>query len=151
MEPEGESTFAIEAEDVAGNRVVQEIKVVFDKTPPATSLSLAGGTDAKGIAKIMLGAQDANLQSATLSIGERKVVNVTGMTEYEIDTTELPDGKYELRLAAVDKAGNEGMTTTTMTVSNTTPQIMSASLIGIVAGAGIASAAWFFMGRRRRV
>jgi hypothetical protein len=151
IEPDGESVFAIEAEDVAGNKVVQEIKVVFDKMPPAMSLSLAGGTDVKGTARIMLGAQDANLQSATLSIGERKIVNVTGMTEYELDTTELSDGKYELKLAAVDKAGNEGVTSAMITVSNTAPQIMSASLIGVVAGAGIASAVWFFIGRRRRV
>lgn len=63
------------------------------------------------------------------------------MTEYELDTAQLPDGLYELRLIAHDVAGNEGAISTIMVVSNTAPQMMSASLLGLVAGAVITSAA----------
>jgi hypothetical protein len=48
---------------------------------------------------------------------------------------------YELRLIAHDVAGNEGAISTIMVVSNTAPQMMSASLLGLVAGAVITSAA----------
>lgn len=63
------------------------------------------------------------------------------MTEYELDTAQLPDGPYELRLIAHDVAGNESAISTIMVVSNTAPQMMSASLLGLVAGAVITSAA----------
>lgn len=63
------------------------------------------------------------------------------MTEYELDTAQLPDGPCELRLITHDVAGNEGAISTIMVVSNTAPQMMSASLLGLVAGAVITSAA----------
>jgi hypothetical protein len=55
--------------------------------------------------------------------------------------TAAADGPYELRLIAHDVAGNEGAISTIMVVSNTAPQMMSASLLGLVAGAVITSAA----------
>ena len=63
------------------------------------------------------------------------------MTEYELDTAQLPDSPYELRLIAHDVAGNEGAISTIMVVSNTAPQMMSANLLGLAAGAVITSAA----------
>jgi hypothetical protein len=148
--PEGSYLFSIAAKDVPGNNVTRNIELVVDRSPPTASLSLAGSSDVRGIAKVMLGAQDLNLSYMTLKIGDRKSVNVTGMSEYDLDTTELPDGKYELKLVAADAAGNEGTTITPIVVSNTMPVIMSAALIGLVGGAGIASVVWFFMARRRR-
>jgi hypothetical protein len=148
--PEGSYLFSIAAKDVPGNNVTRNVELVIDRAPPTTSLSLDGSSDVRGMARIMLGAQDPNLSYVTLKIGDRKSVNVTGMGEYDLDTTELPDGKYELKLVAADAAGNEGTSTTPIVVSNTMPVIMSATLIGLAGGAGIASVVWFFMARRRR-
>jgi hypothetical protein len=73
------------------------------------------------------------------------------MEEYAFDTTELPDGRYPIRLVAADAAGNENTATTEISVSNVAPLIMSVGLIGLAAGGGIASAVWFMVTRRRRV
>ncbi|HEX2615304.1 MAG TPA: hypothetical protein VHL10_07410, partial [Nitrososphaera sp.] len=148
--PEGSYLFSITAKDVPGNNVTRNVELVVDRAPPTTSLSLAGSSDVRGTARVMLGAQDPNLSYVTLKVGDRKSVNVTGMSEYDLDTTELPDGKYELKLVAADAAGNEGTTITPIVVSNTMPVIMSAAMMGLAGGAGIASVVWFFMARRRR-
>jgi hypothetical protein len=103
----------------------------------------------RGVATIVLGADDPNIQSMTLQVGDRKTLNVTGMSEYKLDTTELPDGQYELRLVATDIAGNEAATSTPITVANNAPLIMSAILAGVAAGGGIASVAWYVFARRR--
>jgi hypothetical protein len=70
------------------------------------------------------------------------------MSEYELDTTDLPDGDYELELVATDIAGNEAVTSTPIVVANDAPQIMLAIIAGLAAG-GIASVAWFIFARRR--
>ncbi|MGH9991452.1 MAG: hypothetical protein ACREAZ_02260, partial [Nitrososphaera sp.] len=85
-----------------------------------------------------------------LVIEGRKTVNVTGMNEYELDTTEMPDGKYSIKLVAADHAGNENTAMGEIIVSNVAPQILIAALLGLAAGGGIASAAWLAITRRRR-
>jgi hypothetical protein len=148
---EGSYPFSITAYDVSGNGVTRSMEVVIDRTPPATSLSFDGVNpqDMRGVATIVLGADDPNIQSMTLQVGDRKTLNVTGMSEYKLDTTELPDGQYELRLVATDIAGNEAATSTPITVANNAPLIMSAILAGVAAGGGIASVAWYVFARRR--
>src|SRR6185503_3043240 len=116
--PEGSYLFSITAKDVPGNKVTRNIELVVDRSPPTPSLSLAGSSDVRGTARIMLGAQDPNLSYVTLKVGDRKSMNVTGMSEYDLDTTELPDGKYELKLVAADAAGNQGTTSAPIVVSN---------------------------------
>jgi len=149
---EGSYEFLITAQDIPGNSVTRNIWLEVDRTPPALSLSLAEDVntqDLRGLAKLMLGAKDPNIQSMTLQVGDRKSLNVTGMHEYELDTTELPDGKYELKLVVIDKAGNEGAISTPITVANNAPQIMLTIIICLAAGGGIASVAWFVFARRR--
>jgi hypothetical protein len=148
--PEGSYLFSITAKDIPGNNVTRNVELVVDKSPPTTSLSLAGSSDGRGITKVMFEAQDPDLSYVTLKVGDTKSVNVTGMSEYDLDTTELPDGKYDLKLVATDAAGNEGTTITPIVVSNTVPATMSAAVIGLGGGAGIASVFWFIIVRRRR-
>jgi hypothetical protein len=149
--PEGEYLYTLDVQDIAGNRVAQDIKVVIDRTPPATSLSFvnANPQDLRGMATVVLRATDPNIRSMTLQVGDRKSMDVTGMSQYQLDTTELPDGEYELKLVATDIAGNEGTISMPIIVANAAPQIMSAILVGLAAGGGIASVAWFVFTRRR--
>ncbi len=150
--PEGEYLYTIDVQDVAGNRVVQDIRVVIDRTPPATSLSFinANPQDLRDMVTVVLGTDDPNIRSVTLQVGDRKSIDVTGMPEYQLDTTELPDGEYELKLVATDIAGNEGTISMPIIVANAAPRIMSAILVGLAAGGGIASVAWFIIFTRRR-
>jgi hypothetical protein len=116
------------------------------------SLSLAddiNNQDLRGLVGIVLGAKDPNIQSMYLHVGDRKSLNVTGLTEYKLDTTELPDGAYELKLLASDIAGNEAAVSTPITVANNGPQIMLTILLGLGAGGGIASIAWFIYSKRK--
>jgi hypothetical protein len=148
--PEGSYLFSITAKDNAGNNVTRNVELVVDRTPPILSLSPSSSSDVRGIARIMLGARDPNLSYVTLQVGDRKTVNVTGMSEYNLDTTELPDGKYELMLAAADSAGNQGAASSSIVVSNVMPTITSTAIMGLAGGAGIASVVWFFVTRLRR-
>jgi subtilase family protein len=149
---EGSYEFLINAHDTPGNSASHRVWLEVDRTPPEMSLHLEDGTNAqdlRGLAKIALGAEDLNIQSTILQVGERKSVNVTRMTEYELDTEELPDGQYELKLLSTDMAGNEAAVSTTITVANNAPQIMWAILISLAAGGGIASLAWFVFVKRK--
>ncbi len=148
---EGTYEFFIEARDIPGNNATRSVAIIVDRTPPEVSLSIAGGSSTvSGPAKVIIDAEDANLQSLMLEIGDRRSINVTGMEEYALDTTELPDGKYPIKLVAADAAGNENTATAEISVSNVAPLIMSVGLIGLAAGGGIASAVWFMVTRRRR-
>ena len=148
---EGVNSYSFEGEDASGNHAKREIEVIVDTAKPAPSLSFSNANpqDLRDTARVVLGAGDPNVQSMSLRVGDRKNINVTGMAEYQLDTTEIPDGSYELKLVATDIAGNEGTTMMLITVANAAPQIMSAILIGLAAGGGIASVAWFVFSRRR--
>lgn len=148
---DGAYEFSIFARDIPGNNATRNVAILIDRSDPTAWLSVAGGgSDVKGPARIILDAQDANLQKATLLIDDRKSIDVTGMTEYQLDTSELADGKHLLTLLAIDAAGNENTATIELATSNVAPQLMSAGLIGLAAGGGIASAVWLSMARRRR-
>jgi hypothetical protein len=148
---EGSYEFSITARDIPGNNATRNVAVIIDRTPPEVSLSIAGSSTVSGPARVFIDAKDANPGSMMLEIGDRRSINVTGMEEYAFDTTELPDGKYPIRLVAADAAGNENVVATEISVSNVAPLIMSVGLIGLAAGGGIASAVWFMVTRRRRV
>jgi hypothetical protein len=149
---EGTYEFLITAQDTPGNSAKYNVWLEVDRTPPTMSLSLAddiNNQDLRGLVGIVLGAKDPNIQSMYLHVGDRKSLNVTGLTEYKLDTTELPDGAYELKLLASDIAGNEAAVSTPITVANNGPQIMLTILLGLGAGGGIASIAWFIYSKRK--
>ncbi|MGI0025937.1 MAG: Ig-like domain-containing protein, partial [Nitrososphaera sp.] len=115
-------------------------------------LSAPSAFEARGPAKLTLEAADNNLRETILKIGDRRTVNVTGMSEYTFDTSELPDGQHTLTLVATDIAGNEGSASANINVANIAPQLTSSALLGLVAGGAIASGAWLVVlrGRRRK-
>lgn len=151
VELEGAHQYSFQGEDASENHVTRDIEVIVDTTLPAPSLSISNANpqDLRGSATVMLEAGDPNIQSMFLQVGDRKSLNVTGMSEYELDTSELPDGKYELKLVATDIAGNKATIATPIMVANNAPQITLAIVASLAAGGGIASVAWFVFARRR--
>jgi subtilisin family serine protease len=147
---EGSYPLSITAQDVSGNRVTRGLELIVDRTPPDASLSFtdAKPQDLRGSVTIVLSVDDTNLHSLALQVGDRKNTNVTGMPEYKLDTTELPDGKYELKLVATDIAGNEATVVTPIIVANNAPSITIAIIAGFAVGGMIASVAWFVFARR---
>jgi hypothetical protein len=148
---EGTLQHSIEGIDASGNHAIRDIEIIVDTTKPAPSLAFSNANpqDLRGMATVVLGAGDANIQSMLLQVGDREGMDVTGMSEYGLDTTSIPDGSYSLKLVSTDIAGNEATTVLPIVVANNAPQITAAIIIGIVAGGGIASVAWLVFGRRR--
>lgn len=146
---DGTYKLAILSIDKAGNRLTRNLSLIVDSVPPAAALAFAG-SDVSGTTTVGIDAQDANLKSAVLSIGH-KSIDVTGMTEYKLDTADLADGKYKATLTVLDKAGNVGTATADVVVANVTPMIGFAAIAGIAGGvAAGAAVAWFVASRRRR-
>jgi hypothetical protein len=141
---------SLSAKDVAGNKASRILQILVDRTPPNVTLAAPTGYEIRGPAKLTFSADDQNLKEAMLVIGDRRTVNVTGMKEYVLDTTELADGSHRLMVVAKDAAGNEGTATVDIAVSNVAPQLISSALIGLLAGGAIASGAWLIVLRRKR-
>ena len=147
---DGTYEFFIAAQDDAGNSANKTLQILVDKTHPVVTLSTPSAFELRGPAKLTLNSSDSNLKYAMLKIGEIRTVNVTGMSEYTLDTSELPDGQHTITLLATDMAGNEGSTTANINVSNFAPQLMSSALLGLLAGGAIASGAWLVILRSKR-
>jgi len=150
--PEGVYSYSFGGEDASRNHASRDIEVIVDTTLPAPSLSFSNANpqDLRGVATVVVGSGDPNIRSMLLQVGDRKSTNVTGMHEYQLDTTDLPDGKYELKLVATDVASNEATIITPITVANNAPHITAAIVAGLAAGGGIASVAWLVFARRGR-
>jgi hypothetical protein len=148
---EGPYQYSYEGKDASGNYAMRSIEVIVDITKPTPSLSFSNMNpqDLRGLATIVLGAGDPNIGSMLLEVGDRKKIDVTGMPEYMLDTTEIPDGNYDLKLVATDVAGNEATAILPIVVANNAPLITAAIIAGLAAGGGIASVAWFVFARRR--
>lgn len=145
---DGSYKFAILSTDKAGNRLSKSWTLTVDSVPPAAALAFSG-SDISGTATVGIAASDANLKSAILSIGH-KTVDVTGIKEYKLDTTDLADGKYKATLTVLDKAGNTGTATADVVVANVTPMIGFAAIAGVAGGvAAGAAVAWFAASSRR--
>jgi hypothetical protein len=149
---DGRYNFTVFAKDMAGNSGAKTVSVMVDKTQPTVSLAAPNSFELRGPAKLTLDASDRNLKEVLLKIGDRRTVDVTGMSEYTLDTSELPDGQHTLTLLAIDLAGNEGLATTNISVSNFAPQLTFSAILGLIAGGAIASGAWLAIlrGKRRK-
>jgi hypothetical protein len=147
---EGVYPYSLESKDASGNHVTRDIEVVVDTTEPAPSLSFSNSNpqDLRGLATVVLDAGDPNIHSMFLKVGDRTSMNVTGLSQYLLDTTEIPDGNYDLKLVATDIAGNEATVVLPILVANNAPQITAAIIAGLAAGGGIASIVWLVFGRR---
>lgn len=137
----------LRSDDVPGNRLVRTVPLVVDNTPPDARVSVNSGGQ-RGTIPIMLSVADDNPASAVLEVGNM-VVDVTGLEEYMLDTTFLPDGKHLVELTAVDAAGNTFVAASTLEVANVTPIIQITAALGIAGGvAAGAAVAWYVLKRR---
>ena len=144
---DGEYGFVLASGDLPGNRMARTMQLVVDNTPPDTAVRVGGG-DQRGTVTIALAVSDEHPTSAMLEVGNM-AVDVTGIKEYLLDTTFLPDGRHEVRLTAVDAVGNTSVASTTLAVANVTPVIQTAAVLGTAGGiAAGAAVAWFVLKRR---
>ena len=148
---DGTYEISVSAADAAGNNASKSLSLLVDRTLPNVTLVAPEGLELKGPAKLEISASDTNLKDVELVVGgSGRTINVTGMSEYMLDTSALPDGAHTLTLIGTDIAGNENTATTDISVSNLAPQLTSSALLGLVAGGAIASGAWLMVMHSRR-
>jgi hypothetical protein len=144
---DGVYELVLRSNDIPGNGLVHTVPLVVDNTPPDASVSVGSGGQ-RGTIPVALSVADANPASAVLEVGNM-VVDVTGLEEYMLDTTFLPDGKHLIELTAVDAAGNTSVAASTLEVANVAPVIQITAALGVAGGvAAGAAVAWFALKRR---
>lgn len=137
-----EYNVTIAAKDVAGNSASRSAAIIMDDRPPVLSLSVPSG-DTQGNTTIGIKASDdLALSDLQLDIGAIKTVDVTGLDSYSLDTRQLADGTYTIKLVGTDKAGNSATATQELRVLNVQPLIVQAELLSVISGLAIASAVW---------
>jgi len=120
---DGARTLTLSAVDAAGNTKEITVSVNVDNTPPTAVLtSPGGGAFRKGAVTSSFAATDANVATATLTIGTQSF-DVKSKTSQGIDTTALADGTYSLALTVTDLAGNSASSSLSVTVDNTAPAV----------------------------
>jgi len=105
---DGEHILTLMVLDKAGNRVDESVTLVMDNTKPDVNIVNSAeliGAELEGVVTIQFSSSDTNLEGVLLYIDET-VINVTGQSSYEWNTTEVGDGTHAIRLVAYDKAGN---------------------------------------------
>lgn len=122
---DGPHTWLISATDTAG-RTVQSLPLTLtiDNTNPVVALTTpANSAYVSGIVQITGSVTETNLASWTLSDGATTLQSdTTGSSVVNFSwNTAGKDGSHTLTLKAVDKAGNSGTTSVTVTVDNTAP------------------------------
>lgn len=110
---EGNYLLKVSAKDAEGNTSSREIGFVIDKTPPSIQVSgvAKGGAYNRDVAPVIT-VTDKNLQkSETLLNG----------VSYVSGTVISPEGRYELKITAIDKAGNQAGETVAFIIDKTRP------------------------------
>jgi sulfur transfer protein SufE len=106
--PDENCTITLTVTDKAGNTAVDTITFETDNTKPSVSITNSAelsGADLVGTLTIRFNSSDKNMERAVLYINET-VIDVTGQTSFEWNTTTVGDGMHLIRLVAYDKVGN---------------------------------------------
>jgi hypothetical protein len=125
---DGEHYIEARAEDNAGNVSTGTGYVKVDTLAPATAWSIDSGSWVRGKVTLKGVSSDAGsgIASVYLSFDGEEWKRIGGDAEwtYEWDTTQFPDGSYEILARADDAAGNEEHTASlTLKVDNTAPVV----------------------------
>ena len=112
--------------DKAGNEAKSSIYIysVSDtKDPVARIVRPLPGSHIRGMINISVFVHDRFLSVAELWLNDTLLESWTknGLYDYELNSTELQDGLYELRLLARDKSGNQEEFSALIVVDNTPP------------------------------
>ena len=118
---DGRHVIVLTATDVMGLQSSTSLPLIVDNTAPTLSiLSPRNNTVVSGILDVTFVALDPRLANASLIIDDRPL-NVTGETSFTLNTTELQDGIYTIKLLAFDLAGNDAETSITLIIDSAPP------------------------------
>jgi subtilisin family serine protease len=118
---DGRHVITLAATDVMRLQSSTSLPLIVDNTSPTLSiLSPRNNTVVPGIVDVTFVALDATLANASL-ITDDRAFDVTGETFFTLNTTELPDGVYTIKLSVFDSAGNDAETSITIIIDNTPP------------------------------
>ena len=136
---DGAYTAKLIARDNAGNQVDDLITILVDNTCPNVSIiSPLEGTKVAGATIINFTVEDAHM-SATLLFIDNMMINLTGDTVYEWNSSRIGDGSHEIRIVAIDQAGNIGDAYVTVSTINVQKAVeanrMRGMILGILIGA----------------
>jgi len=118
--------YKVSAVDYAGNIASLDVyayRVEDQYLPVAVFHTPQNGSFASKTVDVKFYVYDDNFREARLALDGVVLAswNQTGTHAHALDTTLLSDGVHELRLEAVDKAGNKAENTISITVDNTAP------------------------------
>jgi len=151
---DGTYTMTLTVTDIAANTATSSASVTVDNTAPTVTISSpAANANLRGATTITWAVTEANPDQVWLIIdGEQR--DVTAQTSYAWDTSSVGDGAHTVVVQAVDKAGNVGTSTATVTTDNVASAVSTGFtnglLIGLVAAAVGGLLIGWFIGRRRK-
>lgn len=120
---DGLHVIRLSAMDLLGNRAETSTSIIVDNTvPTATIISPQNGSYIANVINITFACYDENIQGAMLRIDSNQY-NVTGTTEFPLNTTSLIEGIHTITLTVTDRAGNSIQKTSTITIDNTPPVV----------------------------
>jgi hypothetical protein len=108
------------ARDAAGNEATASVTVNTDNTAPQKMLiTPIDGSIVSGPMLVQAVASDPNLASLSLFLnGVLFMTTASGSLTTTVQTTAIPDGALEVKIVALDLAGNFSTCTATVTVNN---------------------------------
>jgi len=121
---DGARTLTLTAVDKAGNSRTATLSLTIDNTAPSAALTFPeAGAHLRGTVNARFAASDVNFDRGNITIGTRSFDIAAGQTTRAVDTTALADGTYTMTLTVVDRAGNVGSASVSVTVDNTVPTV----------------------------
>jgi len=115
---DGPHTITLIVYDKARNNVSDTVTVIVDNTKPNVSItSPLEGAELTGTVTIEFSASDDHLSLVRLNI-DQAIFEITGLTSYNWNTTNVGDGAHTIRIVALDKAGNTATDEVTVTTIN---------------------------------
>ena len=124
MLPDGKHDLRIHASDIVGHDIENTFSFTVDNTPPEILVKLpANNTTVAHSLQIDFKVKDENLskdEAITILLldGLTKIEALEDITSHSFDVTEINDGIYDLKILAVDLAGNEQTKTISFNVDH---------------------------------
>ncbi|MCE4600913.1 MAG: Ig-like domain-containing protein [Desulfurococcales archaeon] len=114
----------VTAVDEDGQTSEYRILVTIDNTPPSLIVDTPGNNSyIRGTRQVKFSTHDRHPKEYRIYLNGTLIENdtSTGTITYNLDTTRYQDGRYNLTIYTVDRAGNANATTRFITIDNTPP------------------------------